>query len=197
PCSATPPHAACVRVSTETGARASADSRSSSDGHPARRPDRDRRGRNRRRTHPRGAAPGPRSGHLRVRAGPSVLQLPGSGRRAVGDRRVRGGTAGDSPGLAATDSRAGTLARSRGGRPGAAMSRRVRLGLFAFAGPGLLAVLLIGLRGLPAFGHYRNVYGLLVDKVEPGLRHATDIVTALNFDIRPFDPLGEGFILFA
>jgi len=77
------------------------------------------------------------------------------------------------------------------------MSRRVRLGLFAFAGPGLLAVLLIGLHGLPAFGHYRNVYGLLVDKVEPGLRHATDIVTALNFDIRAFDTLGEEFILFA
>src|SRR5207248_11285602 len=70
-------------------------------------------------------------------------------------------------------------------------------GLFAFAGPGLLAVLLIGLHGLPAFGHYRNVYGLLVDKVEPGLRHATDIVTALNFDIRAFDTLGEEFILFA
>jgi multicomponent Na+:H+ antiporter subunit B len=77
------------------------------------------------------------------------------------------------------------------------VSRRARLGLFALAGPGLLAVLLLGLHGLPAFGHYHGIYGLVVNKVEPGLRHATDIVTALNFDIRAFDTLGEEFILFA
>src|SRR5947209_12077910 len=29
------------------------------------------------------------------------------------------------------------------------------------------------------------------------MRHATDLVTALNFDIRAFDTLGEEFILFA
>jgi multicomponent Na+:H+ antiporter subunit B len=61
----------------------------------------------------------------------------------------------------------------------------------------LLVVLLFGLHGLPAFGHYHNVYGLLVNRIEPNLRHATDIVTALNFDIRAFDTLGEEFILFA
>ena len=33
--------------------------------------------------------------------------------------------------------------------------------------------------------------------MEPPLRHATDIVTALNFDLRAFDTLGEEFILFA
>jgi multicomponent Na+:H+ antiporter subunit B len=76
------------------------------------------------------------------------------------------------------------------------MSRRVRLGLFALAAPGLLAVLVIGLHGLPAFGHYHGIYGLLVNRIEPKLRHATDIVTALNFDIRAFDTLGEEFILF-
>lgn len=37
----------------------------------------------------------------------------------------------------------------------------VALLLFAFAGPGLLAVLLIGLHGLPSFGPYHGVYGLL------------------------------------
>jgi len=77
------------------------------------------------------------------------------------------------------------------------VSRRVRLLLFACAGPGLLAVLLIGLHGLPAFGDFHGVYGLLVDHVEPGQRHATDVVTALNFDLRAFDTLGEEFILFA
>ena len=77
------------------------------------------------------------------------------------------------------------------------MSRRVRLLLFACAGPGLLAVLLIGLHGLPAFGDFHGAYGLVVDHLEPGQRHATDIVTALNFDLRAFDTLGEEFILFA
>ena len=77
------------------------------------------------------------------------------------------------------------------------MSRSARLGLFALGGPGLLAVLLIGLHGLPAFGHFHGVYGLLVNRIEPVERHATDIVTALNFDIRAYDTLGEEFILFA
>jgi multicomponent Na+:H+ antiporter subunit B len=77
------------------------------------------------------------------------------------------------------------------------MSRRARLVLFALAGPGLTAVLVIGLRGLPSFGDFHGVVGLLVDRVEPPLRRATDIVTSLNFDIRAFDTLGEEFILFA
>ena len=69
------------------------------------------------------------------------------------------------------------------------MSRRVRLGLFALAGPGLAAVLVIGFRGLPAFGDYDGVYGLVVNGVELTERHATDMVTALNFDLRAFDTL--------
>jgi multicomponent Na+:H+ antiporter subunit B len=76
------------------------------------------------------------------------------------------------------------------------MTRRARLALFAVAGAGLGAVLVIGLGGLPPFGDYKGIYGLLVDRTELQLRHATDIVTALNFDIRAFDTLGEEFILF-
>jgi multicomponent Na+:H+ antiporter subunit B len=77
------------------------------------------------------------------------------------------------------------------------VSRRGRLGVFAAGGGGLLVVLLLGLRGLPAFGHFHGAYGLLVDRIEPVARRATDIVTALNFDLRAFDTLGEEFILFA
>ncbi len=77
------------------------------------------------------------------------------------------------------------------------MSRRARLSLFAFAGPGLLAVLIVGFLGLPAFGDYHGVYGMVVNGVELGERHATDMVTALNFDLRAFDTLGEEFLLFA
>jgi len=69
--------------------------------------------------------------------------------------------------------------------------------LFAFAGPGLAAVLVIGFAGLPSFGDYHGVYGHVVTGIELAERHATDIVTALNFDIRAFDTLGEEIILFA
>jgi multicomponent Na+:H+ antiporter subunit B len=77
------------------------------------------------------------------------------------------------------------------------MSRPVRLGLFLVSGGGLLAVLVVGFAGLPAFGHAQELYGAVLNRIEPTLRHATDIVTALNFDIRAFDTLGEEFILFA
>ncbi len=77
------------------------------------------------------------------------------------------------------------------------MSRRVRLALFALAGPGFGAVLLIGMHGLPSFGHGFSIYARLIDTLELPQRHATDYVTALNFDIRAFDTLGEEFILFA
>jgi multicomponent Na+:H+ antiporter subunit B len=77
------------------------------------------------------------------------------------------------------------------------VSRRGRLLLFSLAGPGMAAVLVIGFRGLPAFGDYHGIYGLLVNGVELSMRHATDYVTALNFDLRAFDTLGEEYILFA
>ncbi len=77
------------------------------------------------------------------------------------------------------------------------MSRRARLSLFAIAGVGLTAVLVIGYTGLPAFGSYHGVYGRVIDGIGVTLRHGTDLITALNFDIRGFDTLGEEFILFA
>jgi multicomponent Na+:H+ antiporter subunit B len=76
------------------------------------------------------------------------------------------------------------------------VSRRARLALFLVAGAGLAAVLVIGFTGLPAFGHAHELDGALLNRTELKLRHATDIVTALNFDIRAFDTLGEEFILF-
>lgn len=76
------------------------------------------------------------------------------------------------------------------------MSRTARLTLFGIAGPGLAVVLLIGLHKLPSFGDYHGIYGLVINRTELSLRHATDYVTALNFDLRAFDTLGEEFILF-
>jgi len=77
------------------------------------------------------------------------------------------------------------------------VSRRLRLGVFAVAGAGIAVVLLLGFTGLPSFGHAHELYGSLVNRTADKLRHATDLVTALNFDIRAFDTLGEEFILFA
>ena len=76
------------------------------------------------------------------------------------------------------------------------MNRRARLAMFAVAAAGFGVVLVIGLAGLPAFGDYKGVYGQVIDGIGVSVRHATDLVTALNFDIRAFDTLGEEFILF-
>lgn len=76
------------------------------------------------------------------------------------------------------------------------MSRRTRLLMFGIAAAGLGVVLVYGLAGLPAFGDYKGVYGQVLDGIGVGERHATDLVTALNFDFRGFDTLGEEFILF-
>ena len=57
-------------------------------------------------------------------------------------------------------------------------------------------MLVIGLAGLPDFGDYHGVYGQVINGIGVTERHATDLVTALNFDFRGFDTLGEEFILF-
>src|ERR1700758_4948105 len=76
------------------------------------------------------------------------------------------------------------------------MSRRARLVMFVIGAAGFGVVLVIGLAGLPAFGDYNGVYGHVIDGIGVSERHATDLVTALNFDFRAFDTLGEEFILF-
>ncbi len=69
--------------------------------------------------------------------------------------------------------------------------------LFA-AGAAVLGVVLVhGLAGLPAFGDYHGVYGTVLNRVTVAERHATDVITAINFDYRGLDTMGEEFILFA
>jgi len=76
------------------------------------------------------------------------------------------------------------------------VTRTTRLVLFGIAAAGFGVVLLNGLAGQPAFGDYQGVYGHVIDGIGVTERHATDLVTAINFDIRGFDTLGEEFILF-
>jgi multicomponent Na+:H+ antiporter subunit B len=77
------------------------------------------------------------------------------------------------------------------------MNRRFRLGLFAVGAAVLAVVLVHGLAGLPAFGDYHGVYGTVLNRVTVSERHATDVITAINFDYRGLDTMGEEFILFA
>ncbi len=77
------------------------------------------------------------------------------------------------------------------------MSDRGRTIVFLVGAAGLAALLLWGYAGLPDFGHYRGPYGDVLNAVSVPERHITDVVTAVNFDYRGFDTLGEEFILFA
>jgi len=76
------------------------------------------------------------------------------------------------------------------------MSRRVRSVLFVGSALAVFFVYLWAARGLPQFGHYQGPYGDVINQVGVFERHATDLVTAVNFDYRAFDTLGEEFILF-
>jgi multicomponent Na+:H+ antiporter subunit B len=77
------------------------------------------------------------------------------------------------------------------------MTPRVRTAVFLVAAPVAAVVLVVAYAGLPDFGHYHGVYGTVLNLVGVPERHATDLVTAVNFDYRAFDTMGEEFILFA
>jgi multicomponent Na+:H+ antiporter subunit B len=77
------------------------------------------------------------------------------------------------------------------------VSRRFRLALFVPALAGFAALLAWALVDLPAFGHYRGPYGFVLNRVALPERHMTNVVTAVVFDYRGFDTMGEEFILFA
>ncbi|HKW75968.1 MAG TPA: MnhB domain-containing protein [Terriglobales bacterium] len=77
------------------------------------------------------------------------------------------------------------------------MNSASRKTLFVVSAVGFLALYLWGLHGLPGFGHYPGPYGDIINALSVYERHTTDAVTAVNFDYRGFDTLGEEFILFA
>jgi multicomponent Na+:H+ antiporter subunit B len=77
------------------------------------------------------------------------------------------------------------------------MTARVRTGVFLVAAAVAAVVLVAGYSGLPDFGHYHGVYGTVLNLLAVPERHASDVITAVNFDYRAFDTLGEEFILLA
>jgi multicomponent Na+:H+ antiporter subunit B len=77
------------------------------------------------------------------------------------------------------------------------VSPAVRRNVFLGAGGCLFAFLLWSFGGLPDFGHYLGPYGDILNRVSIPERQTTAVVSAINFDYRGFDTLGEEFILFA
>lgn len=76
------------------------------------------------------------------------------------------------------------------------MTPRQRLVLFGVAMAGLAACYLWAFAGLPGFGHYPGPYGPAILRVAVAQTNATGVVSAINFDYRGFDTVGEEFILF-
>ncbi len=76
------------------------------------------------------------------------------------------------------------------------MTRRLRQRFFLLSAAALALVFAWGYADLPPFGQVTSSYADVVNAISVPQRHITDAVTAVNFDIRGFDTLGEEFILF-
>jgi multicomponent Na+:H+ antiporter subunit B len=68
--------------------------------------------------------------------------------------------------------------------------------IFLAAVAGLAAFYLWGLAGLPGFGNYPGPYGDIINRIAVAQTKATGVVSAVNFEYRGFDTVGEEFILF-
>lgn len=68
---------------------------------------------------------------------------------------------------------------------------------FVISAAGLALVFFLAYGEMAPLGQSQSRYGDMVNAITVPERHITDVVTAINFDIRGFDTLGEEFILFA
>jgi multicomponent Na+:H+ antiporter subunit B len=75
--------------------------------------------------------------------------------------------------------------------------RTFRLLLFLVSMGGIAAALPFVVAAMPAFGAHPLPYGELINHLAPDQRHVTNMVTAVNFDYRSFDTLGEEIMLLA
>lgn len=76
------------------------------------------------------------------------------------------------------------------------MTPAVRRLVFLAGMAGLAAFYLWGLTGLPGFGDYPGPYGDIINRIAVAQTKATGVVSAVNFEYRGFDTVGEEFILF-
>ena len=77
------------------------------------------------------------------------------------------------------------------------MPRTLRLVLFLVSMAGLAVATGFVIGAMPTFGAHPLPYGDLINRLAPVQRHVTNMVTAVNFDYRAFDTLGEEMMLFA
>ena len=75
------------------------------------------------------------------------------------------------------------------------MSERVRLALLALAALILVPAAFKLAAAMPTFGAHPLPYGDAINALAPVQRLVTNAVTAVNFDYRGFDTLGEEFML--
>ena len=76
------------------------------------------------------------------------------------------------------------------------MTPAQRRWIFLVGAAGLAAFYLWGLTGLPGFGNYPGPYGYIINRIAVAQTNATGVVSAVNFEYRGFDTVGEEFILF-
>ncbi|MBO0773253.1 MAG: sodium:proton antiporter, partial [Actinobacteria bacterium] len=76
------------------------------------------------------------------------------------------------------------------------MTAAQRRWLFLAGLAGLAAFYLWGLTGLPGFGNYPGPYGDIINRIAVAQTNATGVVSAVNFQYRGFDTVGEEYILF-
>jgi len=77
------------------------------------------------------------------------------------------------------------------------VSPRIRVTLLALSGLILLPCAASVIAGLPAFGSKIALYGERINAITPEARHVANMVSAINFDLRGLDTLGEEFMLLA
>ena len=77
------------------------------------------------------------------------------------------------------------------------MSHRIRMLLLALAALALAPAVLRLAVAMPTFGAHPLPYGEAINAQAPAQRRVTNTVTAVNFDYRGFDTIGEEFMLLA
>lgn len=75
------------------------------------------------------------------------------------------------------------------------MTPHQRRWLFLAAIAGFAVFYVWGLAGLPGFGNYPGPYGDIINHIAVRQTNATGVVSAVNFEYRGFDTVGEEFIL--
>ena len=77
------------------------------------------------------------------------------------------------------------------------MRPRWRLALLGLACLVLVPCARSAIRAMPDFGDRIGAYGALVNAIVPAERNVANMVSAINFDVRGLDTLGEEFMLLA